>query len=184
MDVRTAENYRESWLIKNISSNNITIGDMLLLPAMKPNETIDALQYYTREKVSHSIILTQLVKSGIVTFNKRKIYDNGLPGSITADEIDEALTPAEENELINQVSAGEIITDDTTGAIIYGKDPNNEAQPIGIAGPENNEVLTQDIDLMSTLEGIYIELVKANIQMSIMTGNEIRQKEIHIPTDN
>ncbi len=52
MDVRTAENYRESWFIKNISTNKITIGDLLLLPSMQPNETLDALQYYTKEKVS------------------------------------------------------------------------------------------------------------------------------------
>lgn len=178
MDVRTAENYRESWFIKNISTNKITIGDLLLLPAMQPNETIDALQYYTREKISHSIVLTQLVKNGIVTFNKQKIYDNGLPGPIDGDEIDEALTPAEENELINQVSTGEEITDDTKGAIIYGKDPDGTAQPIGISGEENNEVLTQDLDIECLLEDILIELIKANMQMSEITGNEIKNRDI------
>jgi hypothetical protein len=178
MDVRTAENFRESWFIKNISTNKITIGDLLLLPSMNPNETIDALQFYTREKVGHSIILTQLVKNGIVTFEKKKIFTNELPGPISADEIDEAITPAEENELINQVSEGEEITDDTKGAIIYGKDPNEEAAPIGIAGEENNEVLTQDLDVKCLLEEILIELIKANIQVSIMTGDVVKNRDI------
>jgi hypothetical protein len=184
MDVRTAENYRESWFITNDSNNKITIGDLLLLPAISPNETIDALQYYTKEKIGHSIVLTDLVKSGIVSFSKEKIYDNDLPGPISSDEIDEAITSAEENELINQVSEGEEITDDTDGILLFGKDPDDEAQPIGISGEETNEVLTVDIDVATVLEEIYVELIKANIQMAIITGNEIKNKEIHVTTQD
>jgi hypothetical protein len=182
MDVRTAENYRESWFIKNISTNKITIGDLLLLPAMQPNETLDALQYYTKEKVGHSIVLTQLVKNGIVTFEKKKIFTNAYPGPITADEIDEAITSAEENELLNEVTEGEPIDENTEGILLHGKDPDGTAQPIGISGEENNTVQTTDIDLRSTLEDIYVELIKANIQLAIITGNEIRNKEINLPT--
>lgn len=181
MDVRKSENYRESWYITNNSSNNITIGDLLLLPALQPGKTVDALRHYTREKISHSIILTQLVKSGVVSLNKQKIYDNNLPGAITADKIDEAITPAEENELLNQVTEGEEIDEDTEGILLHGKDPDDTAQPIGISGEENNEVLVMDLDLSTTLEEIYIELIKANIQLSIITGNEIRNKEINMP---
>lgn len=178
MDVRTAENYRESWFIKNISTNKITIGDLLLLPAMQPNETLDALQYYTKEKVGHSIVLTQLVKNGIVTFEKKKIFTNAYPGPITADEIDEAITSAEENELLNEVTEGEEITDNTEGILLHGKDPNDLAQPIGISGEENNEVLVMDLDLKTILEDIYLELIKANMQMSIITGNHIKNTDI------
>ncbi len=151
------------------------------MPSIPPGKTIDALKFYTREKISHSIILTQLVKSGVISFNKQKIFTNAYPGAITSDEIDEAITPAEENELLNEVTEGEEITDGTEGILLFGKDPNNTAQPIGISGEENNEVLTMDIDLMTTLEDIYIELIKANIQLSIITGNEIKNKEINMP---
>jgi len=178
MDVRTAENYRESWYLTNNSSNTITIGDLLLLPVIKPGKTIDALKYYTREKIGHSIVLTQLVKSGIISLNKQKIYDNNLPGPITADKIDEAITPAEENELIDQVTEGQEITDDTEGILLYGKDPDGTAQPIGISGEENNEVLTTDLDVMILLEDIHLELIKANMQMTIITGNEIKNCDI------
>ncbi len=177
-DVRRDENYRESWYLTNNSTNNITIGDLLLLPVIGPSKTIDALKFYTREKVGHSIILTNLVKSGIVSLNKRKIYTNTLPGPIAIADIDEAITPAEENELIEEVTTGQEITDDTGGILLHGKDPNDEAQPIGISGEENNEVLIMDLDLETLLEDIYLELIKANMQMSIITGNHIKNKDI------
>ncbi len=178
MDVRRDENYRESWYLTNNSSNNITIGDLLLLPAIQSGKTIDALRYYTREKVGHSVILTQLVKSGIISLHKQKIYDNNLPGAITADEVDEAITPAEENELLNEVTEGEEIDEDTEGILLHGKDPDDTAQPVGISGEENNEVLVMDLDLKTILEDIYLELIKANIQMSIITGNHIKNTDI------
>ena len=183
-DIRRDENSRESWYVTNNSSKNITIGDLLLLPVIKPNKAVDLLKFYTREKISHSTVLTSLVKSVIVSLNKQKIYDNGLPGPITADKIDEAITPAEENELLNTVTEGEEITDDTEGIILYGKDPNDLAAPVGISGEENNEILTMDLDIKTVLEEIYVELIKANIQMAIITGNEIKNKEIHITTQD
>jgi len=178
MDVRRDENYRESWYITNISTNNITIGDLLMLPVILPGKTVDALKFYTREKIGQSVILTDLVKSGVVTFYKKKIYTNSFPGAIGADDIDEAITSAEENELIDIITTGEEITDDTKGVILHGKDQNDTAQPISISGAENNGIMTMDLDLETLLEDIYLELIKANMQMSIMTGNHIKNKDI------
>jgi len=215
MDVRRGDNKRESWWVKNRTKKTITIGDLLLVPAIKPKKKVDLLHYYTREKVGHSKVLVQLVKAGIVSLSKDKIYTNEFPGSIPASEIDEAITSAEENEipfpdmvgeieliyevgnpgsdskvvteqgireaLLDQITEGQEITDDTTGAILYGKDADDTAQPIGISGEENNEVLTMNLDMTTMLEEIYIELIKANIQLAIITGNEIRNREINMP---
>jgi len=216
VDVRRGENKRESWWVTNLSKQTITIGDLLLFPALKPGKKADLLHYYTREKAGHSKVLVKLVKAGIVSLNKNKIYKNEFPGLITATNIDEAITPAEENEitdglsdfyglsviyevgdpgsdnnivteqgireaLIDEITEGDTITSETEGILLHGKDPDNTAQPIGISGEENNEVLTMDIDLKTTLEDIYIELIKANIQLSIITGNEIKNKEINMP---
>ena len=103
MGVRRGENYRESWWITNRTNKTITIGDLLLLPALKPGKKIDALHYYSREKISHSIILTQLVRARKVSLNKKKIFAGN--DNIPVADIDRAITPAEENEL-GTVSSG------------------------------------------------------------------------------
>ena len=184
-DIRRDENKRESWLITNHTQNNMAVGDLLLLPVLKPGKTIDVLRYYSREKISHSTVLASLLKSGKFSLNKKKIYTNDFPGKITIDKIDEAITPAEENEvtdvsdqLIEEVTPGQPVDDDTGGILLHGKDPDGLAQPVGIAGEENNEVQTTDIDTRVLLESIYIELIKANIQMSIITGNEIENADV------
>jgi len=223
MDMRRGENKRESWWVRNNTNQTITIGDLLLFPALKPGKREDLLHYYSREKAGHSKILVKLVKAGIVSLNKDKIYTNNYPGEITAADIDEAITPAEENEiddalrdelgdflgksvvtevgdpglddnlvteqgiresLLDQIIEGQEIDDETTGAILYGKDPNDLAQPIGISGEENNEVQTSDLDTITLLEDIYLELIKANMQMSIITGNNIKNRDIGPTQEN
>lgn len=96
--VRTGDNKRESWWARNLTNKTITIGDLLLVPAIKPGKRVDLLHHYTREKISHSTVLVSLVKAGIVSLSKDKIYTNDFPGHVPISNIDEAITPAEENE--------------------------------------------------------------------------------------
>jgi hypothetical protein len=97
--IRRGENKRESWWVTNNTNDTITIGDLLLVPAIKPGKRIDLLHYYSREKISHSKVLVTLVKANIVSLDKDKIYSNSFPSAITEADIDEAITPAEENEI-------------------------------------------------------------------------------------
>jgi hypothetical protein len=215
--IRTGENARESWWVRNLTKKTIAIGDLLLVPAIKPGKQVDVLRFYSREKISHSKVLVKLVKAGIVSLDKEKDFTNDFPGMITSATIDEAITPAEENEvgggsdfdynvvtevgdpgsddnlvteqgireaLIDEVTEGEEIDDDTEGILLFGEDPNDEAQPLGISGDENNEILTMDLDLKTLLEDILVELIKANIQMAIVTGNEIKNTDIDSNQEN
>jgi len=97
--MRRGDNKRESWWVRNNTKQTITIGDLLLVPAIGPKKRIDLLYYYSREKISHSKVLVKLVKAGIVSLSKDKIYTNNYPGNITSSDVDEAITPAEENEI-------------------------------------------------------------------------------------
>ena len=163
-DIRRDENKRESWWVTNHTKFNIAVGDLLLLPVLKPGRRVDVLQFYSREKISHSTNLASLLKSGKFSLNKDKLVPNKFPGPIDVEDIDDAITPAEENEVleieINEVYPGEPIDETTKGILIYGKDYNDEAQPIGIAGEEKNAVLTTDINVECLLEDILIELIK------------------------
>jgi hypothetical protein len=98
-NVRTGDNKRESWWVKNLTKKTITIGDLLLLPAIKPGKKVDLLHYYTREKISHSTVLVSLVKARIVSLNKKKLFPNSFVGEVPVADIDDAITPAEENEV-------------------------------------------------------------------------------------
>ena len=218
MDMRRGENKRESWWVRNNTNQTITIGDLLLFPALKPGKREDLLHYYSREKAGHSKILVKLVKAGIVSLNKDKIYTNNYPGEITAADIDEAITPAEENEiddalrdelgdflgmsvvtevgdpgtdtnlvteqgiresLIDEITEGEIITDDTGGILIHGKDPEDDAQPAGITGVENDELQIISIETEDTLDAIIKELKKINLQMAIITDIYLKDQDIN-----
>ncbi len=108
MDIRKGENKRESWWVTNNTNKTITIGDLLLLPALKPGTRVDLLHHYTREKISHSTILPQLVKSRKVSLNKDKLFNNEFPGPVPIADIDEAITPGEENEILKESEANDI----------------------------------------------------------------------------
>jgi hypothetical protein len=106
--------------------------------------------------------------------NMNVVTEVGDPGSdnnlVTEQGIRESL--------IDEITEGEEIDSDTGGILLHGEDPDETAQPVGISGEENNEILTQNLDIECLLEDILIELIKANIQMSIITGNEIKDKDI------
>ena len=121
-----------------------------------------------------------------------RLDDSGISVDIILDEDD--MISDDEDALATQqsikayvdattVETGEEITDDTEGVLLYGKDNDSTSQPIGISGEENNEVLVMDLDISTLLEDIYIELIKANIQMAIITGNEIGNREINLPIE-
>ena len=177
-DIRKNENLRESWNITNNSTNNINIGDLPLIPTIKPTKTVDLLKFYTREKISHSTDMVNLVKRGVLSLNKKKIFSNGLPGLITIEKIDEAITPAEENELIEEITIGEEITDDSGGVLIHGKDIEENAQPVGVTGVDNNEIKVNNIEIDDLLDEIFKELKKINLHMSIMTDAYLRDQDI------
>lgn len=142
--MRTGENWRESWWIKNVTNKTIAIGDLHLLPSLKPNQQVDVLRYYTRERISHAKTLVALLKSGKLKLNKEKIFTNAFPGEISATEADEAVTPAEENEIAySGTSSHEHDNED----ILDGFDEDSSGliwngQPIQGAGTEiHNDLL-------------------------------------------
>jgi len=58
--------------------------------------------------IYHSVILAALVKTGKVSLEKRKLFPNSHPGYVPSDDIDDAITPAEENEIPFPESVAEI----------------------------------------------------------------------------
>ena len=81
------------------------------------------------------------------------------------------------------VETDEEITDDTEGVLLYGKVNESLAKPIGISGINNDEVRIMTLDTDVILDNILSELIKANIQMSLITDTEIKNKEINLKSD-
>ncbi len=77
MAIEIEKYHKEMWFVKNITQENIAIGDLPLLPLVKPNKTVNLLRFYSREKVADSDILTYLVQSNKVTIEKKTRNKDG-----------------------------------------------------------------------------------------------------------
>lgn len=59
----------------------------------------------------------------------------------------------------------------------FGKDLNEIAQPIGVGGEENNELLILSMTELDLFQGILTELKKFNIQLESITNTKITRKD-------
>ena len=59
----------------------------------------------------------------------------------------------------------------------FGTDNNSTTQPLGIAGNENNELITISIEEMMLFQKILKELVKFNIQLETMTNTKLHEQD-------
>lgn len=59
----------------------------------------------------------------------------------------------------------------------FGKDFEDEAQPIGIAGEEKNELVTLSLAEIEIFQGILKELKKFNIQLESITNTKLTRKD-------
>jgi hypothetical protein len=81
MRIRRDENKRESWYATNLTNQ------------FNPGQRHDLLRFESREKVSHSTVLAQLVKAGKVKLTKDRLYK--ARKNVTSAIVDAAITPAE-----------------------------------------------------------------------------------------
>lgn len=59
----------------------------------------------------------------------------------------------------------------------FGKDNDSTAQPIGVAGSENNELLTYSIEEKYLFQKILKELKKFNMHLDTITNSKITYKD-------
>ena len=59
----------------------------------------------------------------------------------------------------------------------FGEDFDGEAQPIGIAGAEKNELVTLSLVEIELFQKILKELKKYNIQLESITNTKITRKD-------
>ena len=151
MRIRRGENKRESWWVTNNTNNVITIGDLPQVPAIQPEKRADILRYYSREKISHSDVLVDLVRDGTISLEKQKIFtDNNLPGDVSSRDIEKAITPAEENE------TGAILYHTTEDNVLIKTDLDNDAlQETNIIIDNNDNLFTPSNINLETNKNIY-----------------------------
>jgi len=65
----------------------------------------------------------------------------------------------------------------------FGKDIENSAKPIGIAGSENNELIVFSIEQLVLLPKILKELKKFNEQLEIITETNLTTADAHAYKD-
>ena len=72
MAIEIEKDNKEMWLVKNISKENITVGDLPLLPLINPNKSVNLLRFYSREKVADSNAITYLVQNNKIIIEKKE----------------------------------------------------------------------------------------------------------------
>ena len=70
MAIEIAKSNKEMWLAKNISKENITIGDLPLLPLINSDKSVNLLTFHHSEKIAASPILTYIVQNNKITIEK------------------------------------------------------------------------------------------------------------------
>ena len=194
---------REKWLAKNKTNKIISIGDLPSVPTFAPGQQHDLLQFAKKEKINESSDLIRLVKVKWIKLNKqvdkidhqiekseaadsvtsvemneledlRNDFETDLTDYYTKDETDTVIDDA----TVTPVTEGDTVDENTKGAVIYGTDTENTAQPIGITGAESDALEIISIDEEDILDKILNELSKLNIQMSILTDNYVQNKDI------
>ena len=66
----------------------------------------------------------------------------------------------------------------TKNVIVFGKDPEELAQIVGITGVENNEIKATSIETNEKYYKILKELKKLNLYLSFVTNNYIKKEDI------
>lgn len=61
----------------------------------------------------------------------------------------------------------------------FGKDNDSTAQPIGISGEENNELIVLSIEEAAIFQKIYRQLKKFNEQLEIITNTKLTDNDAH-----
>ena len=62
--------------------------------------------------------------------------------------------------------------------LIFGENQDEEAQILTLIGAENDELLMISPELKQKLYKIHKELIKFNIQLELINGQSIKEKEI------
>ena len=68
-------------------------------------------------------------------------------------------------------------TDKIKNVVGFGKDNESTAQPIGIAGEENNELKIMSLENADLFQKILIELKKFNMHLETITKTELTQDD-------
>jgi hypothetical protein len=92
----TNSDNRDKWIITNVYSKPLSIGDLPNVPTINPGQSFDILNYASREKISQSKAFAYMTIKGWLSLTKTQF---GVETSIPSSEAAEAVMPTEENEV-------------------------------------------------------------------------------------
>ena len=87
---------REKWYAKNISNKILNVGDMPLPISLRPGQSLDLLNLYTKDEISNSRSLKTMINKGWIRIIKEL---DGSTESFNGSSAMDSLTSVEVNEL-------------------------------------------------------------------------------------
>jgi len=101
MTVNLQNDERESWWVTNNTNSTIIIGDLPSTPSIKSGKRLDLLVCCTKEEISKSKIICELVRGGRITLNKQKYsISTATPHVVPSAHADCCTLAAEEDEVL------------------------------------------------------------------------------------
>jgi hypothetical protein len=149
-------NRRDFWIAKNNTSSNISIGDLPEVPVFEPHQSHDILRYVSRAKASHSLVLVNLVKRGILSLTKQDIFE--AKRNITHITVDKAVTPAQRDDVSDSGGTGDsfwkraatVLSPVTAGDTVTIEDVNLTGLTGVFITTDSVEISIEEIDLILT----------------------------------
>jgi len=194
MGIESSTYQREKYIIKNVTTSIISIGD-LNVPTIAPGQSVDLLLYTTQQKASQSKNLSSLLKMGWLKLTRRKDTKRKKFSSSDAkdgvvltkdDQLDNYYTKAQVDALISEeakeydlTSASDDYTPDEEDVILV----NASAKAVTITMPEAADsegkfYYIKKIDATANaviLNGYEAETVDGNLTVSITIQYECLQ---------
>ena len=180
MAIRTDQDKRERYIVKNRTSNTLSIGDLPGVPTIAPSQSIDLLLFTTQEKISQSTNLSGMLRMGWLRLTRQKerkraktfsASESGDGITLTKDDqLSDYYTKSQIDDLIAAIEQDESVWNLTSTSSDYT--PNNEIEVILVNASGGDVTIT--LPEASEYEGkfYYIKKTDASDNSVILDGTE------------
>ena len=108
MAIRTDENKREKYIVKNMTTDTLAIGDLSGVPTISPKQSIDLMLFTTQEKITQSKNLSGMLRMGWLRLTRQK--ERKKAKTFSSSEAGDGITPTKDDQLSNYYTKSQIDT--------------------------------------------------------------------------
>ncbi len=165
---------RETWTVKNQTKKNLSIGDLSLVPVMRPGMQMNLLKFATKTEINQSVNLKQMLDVGWLKLIKIK---DKVKTTLSQARGNTGVHSIEENELRDFTYTKEEI-DDLTGSVleifVVTNDyiPGDDDQVILVDASSRDITITLPSAVEFNNRTFYIKKIDSSLNNVIIDGED------------